>query len=214
MNTKQIIAIQKAEKMAMQHAIRMSKRPQWDLDMSIDMEYVMSMSSNDNDYKCYDLAKLIAQQLVKTHKDTIILGAYAPMYYNDTFLPNGKPWYEDVYGNILKIVIAQEDAYKLVLFIDQHGRLVVDHIETLHKGNGLGTEIMNIVLDVCDLTETECVLVPTDLTDYSYSKTKNAHELYTQVQKNTNRLRNWYISSFGFKAMSPFTAKLIYQPEF
>ncbi len=133
-------------------------------------------------------------------------------YFNDTFTAIGKDWFEDVSGLFTKYKIFNDD-FELIIFEDEKGHIVLDQIGVANKGQGLGTKIIDTLLNLCDKYDWTCVTVPTAIADESDSMPMalGAESFYKHLQKRTKRLRNFY-SDFGFMSM-PSTAKMIYDPK-
>ena len=133
-------------------------------------------------------------------------------YFNDTFTDTNKDWFEDVSGLFTKYKIFNND-FELIIFEDEKGHIVLDQIAVLNKGQGLGTKIIDTLLNICDKYDWTCVTVPTAIADESDDMPRNLGMVwfYKHIIDRTKRLRNFY-SDFGFMSM-PSSAKMIYHPE-
>lgn len=133
-------------------------------------------------------------------------------YFNDTFTATNKSWFEDVTGQFTKYKIGNNE-FELIIFEDEKGHIVLDQIAVLNKGQGLGTKVIDTLLNICDRYDWTCVTVPTAVDDPSDTTAAffGAVSFYNHLIKRTQRLRNFY-ADFGFVSM-PSTAKMIYHPE-
>ena len=131
-------------------------------------------------------------------------------YFNDTFTGTNKDWFEDVSGLFTKYKIFNDD-FELIIFEDEKGHIVMDQIAVANKGQGLGTQIIDTLLNLCDRYDWTCVTVPTAVADESDDMPRNLGMVwfYKHIIDRTKRLRNFY-SDFGFVSM-PSSAKMIYK---
>ena len=133
-------------------------------------------------------------------------------YFNDTFMANTKEWFEDISGEFTKYLIFNE-AFSLLIFEDEKGNIVLDQIRVVEKNQGLGTKIIDTLLNICDDYNWTCVTVPTAIQeegDDVLAMQLGMVGVYNHTINRTKRLRNFY-TDLGFMS-SPFTAKMIYKP--
>jgi hypothetical protein len=192
------------EKYAIQHQERMSKRPNYRKDIQKLSTFVDKLDQSE-----YSVPIAIGSNITNLLKtdgyNPGIGGVEFEMYYNDTFLPNGKTWFEDIYHNYLKVVIECELGI-IHMFLDQNGRIVLDLIQSNKPGSGNGSKLLTYFLDAIDLctekykNKFECVCVPTAIEET---------DSIEDVLKITSRLRKFYMD-FDFKPMSQFSPKLLY----
>jgi len=133
-------------------------------------------------------------------------------YFNDTFMANTKEWFEDISGEFTKYLIFNE-AFSLLIFEDEKGHIVLDQIRVVEKNQGLGTKIIDTLLNICDDYNWTCVTVPTAIQEEGDDELQAKLGMvgtHNHTINRTKRLRNFY-SDFGFIG-SPFSAKMIYKP--
>lgn len=95
----------------------------------------------------------------------------------------------------------QCDKYKLIFSEHDNQTVELWWIQVYDKGNGLGTEIMNKILNVSNELGIRVRVIPVDI-DNKEKKLENL-----------NRLRDWY-KSFGFQTINfNRTPELYYEPQ-
>ena len=103
-------------------------------------------------------------------------------------------------GVSYQMKIKNED-YRLSLIPNNSNSIEVWWIQVYKKGNGLGTDIMNNILDVSDELGIGVKVIPVDIDSEEF------------VKGNLYRLRGWY-RSFGFKSRNfERTPELYYEPQ-
>jgi len=165
------------------------------------------------DTKADKVARMLRIMLHKTYGIGVNIVVKQDLgYFNDTFTSIGKDWFEDVSGLFTKYKIFNDD-FELIIFEDEKGRIVLDQIAVVNKGQGLGTKIIDTFLNICDDYNWTSATVPTAIPDESDNMHMilGAESFYKHIQKRTKRLRNFY-SDFGFETM-PSSAKMIYDPQ-
>ena len=90
------------------------------------------------------------------------------------------------------------DDYTVKFCPSSDGVIELYKIEVKNQGKGLGTDLMNTILDVCDYTNIKCELIPIEYI--------NCYEKSTPI----DILTHWY-GSFGFKK-SKLTEFFFYTP--
>ena len=132
-------------------------------------------------------------------------------YFNDTYMDNKKEWFEDIAGQFTKYMILNDD-FSLVIFEDEKGNIVLDQIKVIVKNQGLGTKIIDTLLDICDDYNYTCVTVPTAIQEEGDDEQQEKLGMvgtYNYIINRTKRLRSFY-HDFGFMP-SPFSAKMTYK---
>jgi hypothetical protein len=91
--------------------------------------------------------------------------------------------------------------YRLIFSESNENTVELYWIQMFNKGLGLGSEIMNTILDLSDEFGIRIRVIPVDIDNYE------------RKIKNLFRLRNWY-RSFGFKSYdSNRTPVMFYEPQ-
>ena len=171
------------------------------------------LAYSEEDTRVNEVALLMFYKLNERHQIKVNINIrHDAGYFNDTFTANNKDWFEDVAGQFTKYMIFNDD-FSLVLFQDEKDNIVLDQIRVVEKGQGLGTKVIDTLLDICDDHDWTCVTVPTALEqegDQELQEQLGMVGTYQLLTSRTQRLRKFY-ADFGFIG-SPFTAKMIYKP--
>ena len=140
---------------------------------------------------------------MKDHDDTTTFFsvAHTSMHYDETFLPNGKPWWRDI-NRPVSLYTYQNEDFKLQFFEVNKTRICLNHIEVYKAGTGLGSKMLDQILDIADEFSVEIELVPVCINSDDLS--------YKQLKQGSNRLRQFYMD-FGFKPTFN-SALLVYRP--
>lgn len=203
--------IEKMEKAAFKsfrkHAVRMQEREM--RGMLVNNPFIKYAKDNT---RVGEVAEMLQVDLKFYHGIEVDIHVKQDFgYFNDTFMANNKDWFEDVSGLFTKYKIFNKD-FELLIFEDKKGHIVLDQIAVANKGQGLGTKIIDTLLNLCDRYDWTCVTVPTAIEDESDYMPRNLGMVwfYKHIIDRTKRLRNFY-SDFGFVSM-PSSAKMIYKP--
>ena len=94
-----------------------------------------------------------------------------------------------------------EGVFKLIIHIKDADNIGIHYLEVEEQGKGIGSDIMNIILDLCDDLKFDVELFATAF------KSKYANVPIPELTKNmikhqdmaNQRLRSWY-NSFGFRS--------------
>jgi len=159
-----------------------------------------------------EVARVMVNELFKKQIRVNVNIKHDAGYFNDTYMANEKDWHEDVDGEFTKYMIFNDD-FSLIIFEDEKRNIVLDQIRVYEKGQGLGTIIIDTLLNICDDYNWNCVTVPTALQqedDEELQVKLGMVGTYQLLISRTHRLRKFY-NDFGFIG-SPFSAKMIYKP--
>jgi hypothetical protein len=107
-----------------------------------------------------------------------------------------KKFKENRFGEFYKY---ENDIYKLKFCALNENLVELYWIEVYNNNKGIGTKLMNDILDAADEVNVEIKLIPIPL--YSFND-----DLESKI-----RLRNWY-KSFGFRSKSTLTPAMYYSP--
>lgn len=124
-----------------------------------------------------------------------------PKRFDETFLPNGKPWWRDINGPI-DYWTYEDSNMKLTFYTVSERRICLEYIEMFERGKGQGTKMLNSILDLADEFDIEIELVPVAV--------RNNGD-WNETKLLCNRLRRFYMD-FEFKAVFN-SALLIYKPQ-
>ena len=91
----------------------------------------------------------------------------------------------------------KNEDYRLSLIPHNSNTIEIWWIQVYTKGNGLGTDIMNIILDISDELGIGVKVIPVDIDNKECKK------------GNLYRLRDWY-KSFGFIQVNKSSPQLLY----
>jgi len=124
-----------------------------------------------------------------------------PKRYDETYLPNGKPWWRDLNGPFYYWTYEDNDM-RLTFYTVNERRVCLEHIEMFEPGKGQGTKMMDSILDLADKFGVEIELVPVAV---------NNNGTLDDIKRTCNRLRSFYMD-FEFKTTFN-SALLIYKPQ-
>mgnify|MGYP003628500798 CR=1 FL=1 len=181
------------------HAKRMAKRPQYQVDFDETYKFV-GLSPNWDHMLGF---KLELMETFKSQGYVVTTGAIIlPQYFNDTFRQTGAAWWEDIKEDVLKVSIEIETVGTMHFyqakdktsdFNHNHDRInnfiTLDLIQAQTQNAGLGTLMMNTMLDTADKTNDTIATYPCDISPI----TTSLH----QAKCNTIKLRNWF-QEFSF----------------
>lgn len=192
-------------KSAIAHANRMSQRNDYRVDFN---------EIDDYAFKSINHARLttflfrLVKAFAEDRKYSRIGGVDLPTYFNDTFRPDGKCWYEDLNDGVYKVSIEVRYMGTMHFYIKQNyiinpkDEIVLDLIQAYEPGRELGTYMLNKVLDVADDLGETIVTYPCDIDPATTN--------YAEARSKTLRLRTWF-SAFEFTGHWS-TAKMTYKP--
>jgi predicted acetyltransferase len=110
-----------------------------------------------------------------------------PTYFNDTFAGSGKSWWEDITG-IFKASVEIRYIGTMHFYIHK-GEIVLDLIQAYERNRGLGTYMLNHVLDTAEEMGIAIHTYPCDTDPNTAS--------WQQAKQKTLKLRGWF-SDFEF----------------
>ena len=105
-----------------------------------------------------------------------------------------------------------KDVFKMIIHLKDGDSIGIHYLEVEEQGKGIGSEIMNIILDLCDDMKFNVDLFATAFnTKYADVPVQQLTKHMIKHQEKANqRLRGWY-NSFGFKSdlFKPFMMKYL-----
>ena len=177
------------------HAKRMESR----IDTQVEFNEIENYFDHGGDHmKLMVFLANLTMKLKADDKSYIIGAVELPTYYNDTFAPTGKEWWEDI-TNIFKASIVIENVGQLHFYIHK-GEIVLDLIEAHKRNCGLGTYMLNLILDVVEEMGIAIHTYPCDTDPNTAS--------WTEAKLKTLKLRQWFLD-FEF-TQHYSTAKMSY----
>lgn len=105
-----------------------------------------------------------------------------------------------------------EGVFKMIVHLKDADNIGLHYLEVEEQGKGIGSDIMNIILDLCDDMKFNVELCATAFkSKYADVPVKQLTKYMLKHQEKANqRLRSWY-NSFGFKSdlFKPFMMKYL-----
>ena len=105
-----------------------------------------------------------------------------------------------------------DGVFKMIIHFKDDKSIGIHYLEVEEQGKGVGTEIINIILDLCDDMKFNVDVFATSFnTKYADVPVKQLTKYMLKHQEKANqRLRSWY-NSFGFKSdlFKPFMMKYL-----